>query len=153
MSKAKQKGNRLERDVARFYNRKLDKQATRMPLSGAANGFKGDIQKRFWDGWTDECKSKARMAIYDLWEQTQQQAGDNSKPVLFIRADFKPILAVIRIEDYFDMREELQDWQNIGDDLKSEISEKVRHDRITAGNKIRYVKLILNQILKLIEKE
>ena len=107
----KQKGNRLEYEVAKFYNRKLDPQARRMPMSGACDGFKGDILKRFYDGWSDECKSRDKMKVYDWWQQAVNQAGIH-KPVLFIKANNKPILAIIRIEDYFDMREELEDWRN-----------------------------------------
>jgi len=111
-SSAKQKGNRLEYEVAKFYQRKLDKDARRMPCSGALDNNKGDILKRIWDGWSDECKSREKIAIYDWWEQTVRQANSD-KPVLFIKGNNKPILAVIRIEDYFDMREEILDWRNM----------------------------------------
>jgi len=107
---AKQKGNRLEYEVAKYYNRKLDKFAKRMPCSGAMDDFKGDILKSHWDGWKEECKSRAKMSIYDFWDQTVRQCT-TEKPVLFIKANNKPILAVIRIQDYFDMREELEDWR------------------------------------------
>lgn len=109
---SKAKGNRLEYEVAKFYNRKLDPKAKRMPTSGAMDNFKGDILKSTYDGWKDECKSRAKMSIYDFWEQTVRQAGYSEKPVLFIKANNKPILAVIRIEDYFDLREEILDWNN-----------------------------------------
>jgi Holliday junction resolvase len=111
-SLSKQKGNRLEYEVAKFYQRKLDKDARRMPTSGALSNYKSDILKRLKDDWVDECKSRAKMSIYDLWKQAQDQAGEFKKPVLYIKANNKPILAVIRIEDYFDMREELEDYRN-----------------------------------------
>lgn len=86
-----------------------------MPCSGAMDYYKGDILKSRYDGWSDECKSREKIAIYEWWEQTVRQANQD-KPVLFIKANNKPILAVIRIEDYFDMREELEDWNNPKDD-------------------------------------
>jgi len=110
-SPSKIKGNSLEAKVAQFYQRKLDKDARRMPCSGALDNNKGDILKRIWDGWSDECKSREKIAIYEWWEQTVRQAP-NQRPVLFIKANNKPILAIVRIEDYFDMREELIDWRN-----------------------------------------
>jgi len=115
---AKQKGNRLEYEVAKFYQRKLDKDARRMPCSGALDNNKGDILKRFWDGWSDECKSRKSIAIYEWWNQTVTQA-QGQKPVLFIKGNNRPILTVIKIEDYFDMREELQDWRNMSEELSS----------------------------------
>jgi hypothetical protein len=111
MSLAKQKGNRLEYQVAQFYQRKLDKDARRMPTSGALSNFKSDILKRIYDGWSDECKSRAKIAVYDWWEKTVRQSG-SAKPVLHIKANNKEILTIIRASDYFDMREELQDWRN-----------------------------------------
>ena len=106
----KQKGNRLEYEISKLYNRKLDPFARRMPLSGAAKDFKGDILKRFYDGWSDECKSREKMKVYDWWNQTVMQAGQ-AKPVLFLKANNKEILAVIKATDYFDLREELEDYK------------------------------------------
>ena len=111
MKSPKQKGNRLEYKIAQFYQRKLDKDARRMPTSGALDNYKSDILKRIYDGWSDECKSREKIAIYDWWEQAVRQAGIN-KPVLHIKANHKPILTVMSVEDYFELREELQDWRN-----------------------------------------
>ena len=109
---AKQKGNRLEYEIVKLYNRKLDPQARRMPMSGAVEGFKSDILKRFYDNWKDECKSRKKIAIYEWWKQTVSQCNGLEKPVLHIKADHKEILTIIRAKDYFDMREELEDWRN-----------------------------------------
>lgn len=108
---AKQKGNKLEYEIAKLYNRKLDPFARRMPTSGAVENFKADILKRFYDGWVDECKSRAKIAIYDFWRQAVRQAGID-KPVLHIKANNEEILTVIRAKDYFDIREELKDWRD-----------------------------------------
>lgn len=110
MKTSKQKGNKLERIIATFYARKLDKDARRMPTSGAIDSFKGDILKRIYDGWSDECKSRERIVIYEWWDQAVAQAG-NQKPALHVKANHRDPLTVIATKDYFDMREELQDWR------------------------------------------
>ena len=150
---AKAKGNKLETIVANFYARKLDSDAKRMPRSGAVEGFKADVLKRFYDGWKDECKWRKKMAIYDFWQQAQEQGSSNDKPVLHIKADNKPVLVVIRIEDYFDMREELQDWRNQSDDIKSEITENNHYEKTDNINKLIYINRILSQIINKLKKE
>lgn len=152
MTHAKQKGNRLESEIAKLYQRQLDKDARRMPMSGAADGFKGDILKRFRDGWVDECKSRKSIAIYDFWKQAVEQCGQCDKPVLHIKADNKEILSVIRVKDYFDMREELEDYRNQADNIKSEITESSHYDRVAAINKVIHVKEVLRQVEKLLKK-
>jgi len=107
----KQKGNRLEYIIAKFYNRKLDKRARRMPMSGACQGFKSDILKGHYDGWSDECKCRKSFSIYKLFEQAIRDAH-GQKPVLHIKADYKEPLTVIWSKDYFELREELQDYEN-----------------------------------------
>jgi len=147
----KQKGNKLEYKIASLYNRKLDPQAKRMPTSGAIEGFKGDILKKIYDGWIDECKYRKKMAIYDFWKQTQDQAGDINKPVLHINCPHQPLLTVIRAEDYFDMREELEDWRKIEDNLKSEIKENNHWNKVSGENKIKAGLNLIKQGLKLLK--
>jgi len=151
MSHAKLKGNRLESFIAKLYQRKLDKDARRMPMSGAADGFKGDILKRFRDGWVDECKSRKKIAIYDWWQQAIEQCGEFDKPVLHIKADNKPVLTVIRAEDYFDLREELYDYIEQFDNIESEVNEKDHYNKVTAVNKLKHIKQVLKQVEKLID--
>jgi len=111
MKSPKQKGNRYEQVIAKMYQRKLDKFAKRMPTSGAMEYYKADILKSKYDGWHDECKHQEKISIYKWWEQAKAGCG-MSKPVLHFRSNHKDSLTVIRTEDYFDMREELQDWRN-----------------------------------------
>ena len=108
---AKQKGNKLETIIANFYARKLDPFAKRMPRSGAVEGFKADVLKRFYDSWKDECKARKRFSIYDLFNQAVSQCSGIEKPVLHIKGDYKEPLTVIYTKDYFDMREEIHDWR------------------------------------------
>ena len=110
MNASKAKGNRLESIIAKFYQRKLDKDARRMPMSGAADGFKADILKRIYDGWKDECKARVSFSIYKHFDQAQSQCNGTEKPVLHIKADYKDPLTIIKTKDYFDLREELQDY-------------------------------------------
>lgn len=117
---AKQKGNKLESYIAKMYQRKLDPQAKRMPRSGAVEGFKADILKRFVDNWSDECKwqepdkrvNTGSLPIWKWWEQTVNQCSPLEKPVLHVYSNYKEHLTIIRTSDYFDMREELEDWRN-----------------------------------------
>ena len=53
----KQKGQRLEREIAKLYRRKLFPKAQRMPMSGAMQFHKGDIFKGVYDEYVDECKN------------------------------------------------------------------------------------------------
>lgn len=151
-SSAKQKGNRLESEIAKYYQNKIDKYAKRMPTSGAIEGFKGDILKRFRDGWSDECKSRANIAIYDWWKQAVDQAGEYDKPVLHIKADHKEILTIIRVKDYFDMREELYDWNNMRDDIVSEVKEEDLWKKTEAYNKIKAGINLVKQGLSKLDK-
>ena len=69
-------------------------EAKRVPLSGAATGFKGDIQM---GTWTIECKVRANgfKQIYDWLD------GDSD--FLVIGRDRSPPLAVIDLRDLLDI--------------------------------------------------
>lgn len=106
---AKQKGSRLEREVASEY-RKIGIEAQRMPLSGAINHMKGDIWKKVYDGWIDECKNAETVKLREWWEQTLRQKG-RAEPVLHISANYRPVITVIRTDKYIDLLKELDDTQ------------------------------------------
>ena len=46
-----------------------------------------------------ECKNQARMAIYKLWEQAERNKV-SCEPVLVIKANNKPVLAVVELDHY-----------------------------------------------------
>jgi hypothetical protein len=103
----KAKGAKLEKEVAAEY-RKIGIEAQRMPLSGAISHMKGDIWKRVYDGWIDECKSAETVKLREWWEQTMRQRG-RAEPVLHISANYRPIITVIRTDKWYDLLKELDD--------------------------------------------
>lgn len=102
----KQKGSRKEREVAGMYRHYgIDKDAKRMPLSGAFDGLKGDIFKPHDRGWVDEVKNQEKVKLWEWWEQAKMQARGLQKAVLHISGNHRPTLTVMRIEDYFYLRQ------------------------------------------------
>lgn len=70
----KQKGARLERFIAKeFRAAGLDKKASRMPLSGAVDGFKSDVATSL--PLSIEAKNQERWAV----DQYMQQAIDSTE--------------------------------------------------------------------------
>lgn len=65
-------------------------------------------------GWAPEVKRYANITHGDLdkfWKQTVQQARDSSlKPVLFMRSDRSPWVAVLRLTDVMDNILAEHDW-------------------------------------------
>jgi Holliday junction resolvase len=107
---AKAKGQRAEREVARLYRHyKIDEQATRMPMSGAMAFHKGDILKPNDYQYLDEVKNQERVKLWEWWEQAKAQATHNRVPVLHITANHRPILTVLAVEDYMQLRKEIND--------------------------------------------
>lgn len=107
------KGNRAEAKVAELYRRyKIFPKATRMPMSGAMTFHKSDIFKGEADDWSDEVKCQETVKLWAWWEQANNQAGQFQKPVLHITGNHRPILTVMRIEDYMDMRAEIKELRN-----------------------------------------
>lgn len=94
-SRSKQKGDRDERGLCDAA-RAVGLEARRVPLSGAAEGFKGDVYITDARGkrWTAECKCRANSfkQIYS-WMAPHVD-------VLTLKADRQPRLVVMR-EDTF----------------------------------------------------
>lgn len=100
----KAKGTRAERKVAELYRRyDIDPKATRMPMSGAMSHFKGDIWKPNDYQYCDEVKNQEKVKLWEWWNQTCDQAS-NRTPVLHITGNNRPVLTVMRIEDYMNLR-------------------------------------------------
>lgn len=94
MGKAsRDKGARNERKIVDLIQQH-GVEAKRVPLSGAATGFKGDIQM---GSWTIECKVRANgfKQIYDWLD------GDSD--FLVIGRDRSPPLAVLDLRDLLDI--------------------------------------------------
>jgi hypothetical protein len=99
---ARAKGKRMELKVAKLIREKLGIKAHRTPLSGAAEGFKGDIfvpdLPFYW-----ECKNREKIHIWSEW----QKIRDHKNPVLVISGNFRPILVVMDIELFLEI---LKEW-------------------------------------------
>ena len=91
--KSRDKGARNERKIVEIIQ-SHGVEAKRVPLSGAATGFKGDIQM---GTWTIECKVRANgfKQIYDWLD------GDSD--FLVISRDRSPPLAVMDLRDLLDI--------------------------------------------------
>lgn len=110
MKTARQKGRRLEKEIAKMYrDYDIDATAEPMPMSGAMDNHKGDILKKYDHEWTDECKNQEKAKVWEWWKQTISQIRGGMKPVLFIKKNFEAEpLAIIRASDFFDMRAEIK---------------------------------------------
>lgn len=114
----KAKGSRAERKVAELYRRyDIDPNASRMPLSGAIASLKGDIHKPNDYKYCDEVKNQEKVKLWEFWEQTTLQSGTNRVPVLHITGNHRPILTVLRIEDYMDLRATIKQLEEKVDKL------------------------------------
>lgn len=116
----KSKGSRAERKVAELYRRyDIDSKAQRMPLSGAIASLKGDIHKPNDYGWCDEVKNQEKVKLWEFWNQTVDQAGTNRNPVLHITGNHRPILTVLRIEDYMNLRASVKQLEEALDEIQT----------------------------------
>lgn len=104
----KSKGSRLERKVAALYRHHgIDDKAGRMPLSGAMSHFRGDIWKPNDYEYLDECKNQEKVKLWEWWNQAKFQASGNRIPILHIGGNYRPILTVMEIETYMNLRAEI----------------------------------------------
>lgn len=118
----KAKGNRAERKVAEAYRRyDIDPKASRMPMSGAMQWHKGDIWKPNDYKYVDEVKCQETVKFWAFWEQARSQASMGQVPVLHITGNNRPILSVLDMEDYMDLRAEVKQLTKIIDDMKEQL--------------------------------
>lgn len=97
----KSKGRRLELKVAEHL-RAVGIDAKRTPLSGAG-WMKGDITE-IPGAWSHECKNHEKIKIWEFWEQAANEAYGLQKPALHISGNNRPILTVMKLEDYTHLR-------------------------------------------------
>jgi len=106
------KGNRAERKVAEGYRRyEIDPKATRMPMSGAMSHFKGDIWKPNDYEYVDEVKCQETVKLWKWWAQAEAQAAGNRIPLLHITANHRPILTVMDLDTYLNLRKTIKDLE------------------------------------------
>ena len=115
----REKGSRAERKVAEAYRRyDIDPKATRMPMSGAMAWHKGDINKPNDYQYVDEVKCQETVKFWQWWTQAVDQATQGRIPLLHITANNRPILTVMKLETYMDLRREIKDLEEIIEDLE-----------------------------------
>ena len=89
---ARRKGSAFEREI-RQQIRAIGIECKRVPLSGAAQGFKGDLQLA---GMTAECKRRKRS--YSSLYQALEQGGGSD--LLFVRDDQRDSLVVMPFDTF-----------------------------------------------------
>jgi len=98
---AKAKGTRLEQDIAKaLRNSGLDKKASRMPLSGAMDGFKSDIHTTL--PMTIEAKNQETWSPLKYMEQASRDADITGKmPVVIMSKNRLPDpMVLMRMSDW-----------------------------------------------------
>lgn len=98
----KQKGSRLEREVASRIRSTLKDygiEAKRMLMSGAISGWKADIFTNL--PVSIECKNQEAVThFWEWWEQAENQAGLGKLPILVVSKNFnKEPIACMKLED------------------------------------------------------
>jgi len=95
-NRQKEKGSRFEREIVEMA-RLRDLEAHRVPLSGSAAGFKGDVHiKKGREVWVIEAKKRANGFKF-LYQNL------DGADVLVVGADRKQALAVLDLGDYLDL--------------------------------------------------
>jgi len=95
-NRQKEKGSRFEREIVELA-RQRDMEANRVPLSGSAAGFKGDVHiKKGRETWVIEAKKRA-----DGFKFLYQHL--DGADILVVGADRKKPLAVLDLEDFLDL--------------------------------------------------
>lgn len=73
-----------------------DRGARRNPRSGAISHRPGDVATSL--PYCFECKDQQRVSLWKWWEQACGQAFGNHMPVLVIRSEQRPPLAVVSLD-------------------------------------------------------
>lgn len=93
--RSRRKGSQFERDLVNWHKER-GIPAKRVPLSGAAEGFKGDIVIGPEYKLQAECKLRGNTGFNSIYNWLEKENND----LLFIRQDRKPSLVVMPIELY-----------------------------------------------------
>jgi hypothetical protein len=97
LKSAKQKGTRLERNVAqRLRDTGLDKGAQRTPLSGAIPWMREDITTKLPIHF--ELKNRETWTPLAWWKETKGKCG-NKMPILVLSRNGEDIYAFLHFED------------------------------------------------------
>lgn len=91
-------------------------------MSGAMQFHKGDIFKGEYDIFVDEVKCQEKVQLWAWWDQTVSQCGINQQPVLHITRNHSPMLTVMRMESYMDLRKTIKDLEEYTRELEKKIA-------------------------------
>ena len=152
MNKAKQKGSKYERDIAKMYvDYGIDKKATRMPLSGADVYLKSDIRHAHDQAipfrFIDECKRQEKISVDKWWRQVKSACTEFEEPVLHFKKSHFDSLTVIKTETFMTLLKTIMDL-SYGEQREEKRQE---WDNRQAENKLRMIKDLSNQVIKLIK--
>ena len=105
---AKAKGRKLEKetvaDLLDAFAELTEEDVRVVPVSVAGEDLHLSSKARALLGSSFECKARAKIAVYDWFDQCKRNAGDH-RPVLVMKADRKEKLAVVRWDDLLAMLE------------------------------------------------
>lgn len=96
-----------------------------MPLSGAFPHLKGDVFKGDYDLYVDEIKNQERVKLWEWWDQARAQCGINQHPLLHVTGNFRPILTVMDLDTYIDLRRTIKDLEEENRDLRKFASDEM----------------------------
>ncbi len=118
----RRKGARLERKIAQEFRRTgLDKKAQRSWQSGATWFWKSDIYTSL--NYSIEAKNQEKVKIWQWWEQAESQRKPYSPPVLMFTSNYRPILAVMKLEDWINLVKEKEEYKNEVKTLQKQLKE------------------------------
>lgn len=111
------KGANLERKIAKELSRGLGVKAKRSFQSGAHWSWKSDIYAPGLN-FSIECKNQERHKIWKEWEQAESQRKPFSPPVLMISGNYRPILAIMDLNDWINLVKEKNEWEERAKELE-----------------------------------
>lgn len=107
---SKRKGKTFELKIAKILRSSgLDKQAKRSFQSGANWSWKSDIYTSL--DFSIECKKQEQVHIWDWMDQAETQRKAYKPPVLMMTSNNRPILAVMKIEDWINLVKERNEYK------------------------------------------
>ncbi len=152
MVQAKKKGSQFERDVAKKYiEYEIDKNATRMPLSGADEYLKGDIRHAHpmpLPKFVDECKAGKNIEWQKWWKQTKEQCHVGEEPLLHFKKDYQEPLSLVKTDTLFELMGQLVSLYNENEDLKNGTNTSSGIDERQIQYSAKNIKEMANKILK-----
>lgn len=101
---SRDKGARFERQIASYFREYGYENAHRTAQFCGKTGQAADVEGI--PGIHIECKHCERMTLYDWIDQAVRDTKDDSKPVVIHKANNKPILVTMRLDDWFELYRE-----------------------------------------------